>query len=813
LTDVTAGASKSRSNRPPASPAFDADRVHKRFIRPCRSLVVMEFGLVALWLAVFLLLGLLALPASAWLLPGSGSAALGFPLALAVLGVVGHLVGQVAFGWPSVLAGLTALCGVSYLAAGRTDPDWRRFAGAAGVFTAAFLLVVGIRAVDPAAAPLPLAIGEKFLDFGLLRSLERAPALPPEDMWFAGEPVRYYYGGHMLAALLATLTDTGGRFAYNLALSGFFATLVTGAYGLAGSIAAPYGASRRVAAGFGAFLVGVAGNLETATRVLVWLLPEGVAGPLAGLAGLGEGAVAWRPGDFWYFEASRVVPVDPSAADPFMAATEFPLFSWLNGDLHAHMMSQSVMLAVCALLLAYWRAAGDPGRRAGILLGFLPPVAGFLGVTNVWSFPTAAGLALLVVAFAPGDPADLLAIVGVAGLRSRLPGWLDPREGRVAEELRRFGLAAAATVLVVVLAVVWTLPFWIGVIPGGPGKSVAFWAPWSPLGSLVLVHGAFLAAFAPYLARPLGLDTGRPWAVWAAGAGFLAVAVLLGAPALGFVVPLGIGGWWLLRTREDAGLEVVLLLAGAAVVLVVELLTIEGERFNVIFKAYSQVWLLWAVAAGVALARLTDGWPGTAVVADRARLRTAGRALAALLVVSTSLYAGLALPAHFGAGSPTAEARGPTLDATAYLETGQVEAVHGVDYRPEAPAIRWLDAREGRPTIVTAAPGGYYWRPAEGDGSSAPASLTGLPTLLGWFHEEQYRGTAPYERRLAAVEGIYGGDPARQRDLLARYDVEYVYVGPVERATYDVTVDDLDAVEPVKEWTEVTIYEVDRSAL
>jgi YYY domain-containing protein len=769
----------------------------------------MEFGLVALWLAVFLLLGLLAVPATAWLLPDSGGLALSFPLALAVLGVVGHLVGQVAFGWPAVLAGLAVLGGASYLAAGRTDPDWRQFAGAGTVFTLAFLLVVAVRALDPAAAPLPLAIGEKFLDFGLLRALERTPHLPPEDVWFAGEPVRYYYGGHMLAALLATLTDTGGRFAYNLVLAGFYATLVAGAYGLAGAIAAPYDVSRRVAAALGAFFVGVAGNLETPVRILVWLSPDGAAGWLAGLAGLEGEATGWTPGDFWYFEASRVVPVDPSAAEPFMTATEFPLFSWLNGDLHAHMMSQSVMLSVCALLLAYWRAADTPRRRVAVLLGFLPPVAGFLGVANVWSFPTAAGLTLLVVAFAPGDPANLLRSVG----GSRIVARLGPREHRATEELRRFGLATAATVLVVVLAVGWTLPFWVGVIPGGPGKSVAFWAPWSPLGSLVLVHGAFLAAFAPYLARPLGLDTGRPWVVWAAGAAILVAAVLLGAPALGFLVPLAIGGWWLLRTREDAGLEAVLVLAGAAVVLVVELLTIEGERFNVIFKAYSQVWLFWAVAAGVALARLTDGWPGTGVAVDRARLQTAGRVLVALLVVSTSLYAGLALPAHVDDASPTADARGPTLDATAYLETGRVEAVHGVDYRPVAPAIRWLDAREGRPTIVTAAPGGYYWRPADGDGSSAPASLTGLPTVLGWFHEEQYRGTAPYERRLADVEDIYGGDPAQQRDLLARHEVEYVYVGPVERATYDVSVDDLDAVEPVREWEDVTIYAVDRSAL
>jgi uncharacterized membrane protein len=248
-------------------------------------------------------------------------------------------------------------------------------------------------------------------------------------------------------------------------------------------------------------------------------------------------------------------------------------------------------------------------------------------------------------------------------------------------------------------------------------------------------------------------------------------------------------------------------------VLLVELLTVEGERFNIVFKAYSHVWLLWAVAAGVALARLVDGWPAEPFGLDRPRWRTTGRALAAVLLVSTALYAGFALPAHVDNGSATAETYGPTLDAAAYVEAPAVESRHGVGYRMEAPAIRWLEAREGRPTIVTAAPGGYWWRPAEGDGSSAPASLTGLPTVLGWFHERQYRGSDAYRQRLGHVEAIYAGQPADQRELLARYDVEYVYVGPAERATYEVTVDDLEAVEPAQEWDHVTVYKVNRTAL
>jgi uncharacterized membrane protein len=160
----------------------------------------------------------------------------------------------------------------------------------------------------------------------------------------------------------------------------------------------------------------------------------------------------------------------------------------------------------------------------------------------------------------------------------------------------------------------------------------------------------------------------------------------------------------------------------------------------------------------------------------------------------------LAVPAHFEAGSATANAQGPTLDATAFVE---------VTHPDEAPAIEYVDSLEGQPTIVTAAPAGYRWDASAGQGASAPASLTGVPTVAGWFHERQYRTPEAYEQRVADVRTIYTGEPAAQRSLIEQYDVEYVYVGPVERAKYgEITVDELPNVRAVQRG-EVTIYVVE----
>ena len=119
--------------------------------------------------------------------------------------------------------------------------------------------------------------------------------------------------------------------------------------------------------------------------------------------------------------------------------------------------------------------------------------------------------------------------------------------------------------------------------------------------------------------------------------------------------------------------------------------------------------------------------------------RLAGTFLVAFLVLSTGLYAALALPAHFDAGSRTANADGPTLDATRFVD---------LTHPREAAAIDWVDSRSGTPNIVTAAPAGYYWQPDEGRGASAPSSLTGVPTVAGWYHERGYRGSEVYAARV-----------------------------------------------------------------
>jgi len=306
----------------------------------------MEIGFALVWLGAYAAVAALAYPITAVLFarfPGKG-AGFALPLGLATLAMTSYYVGRFAFGYESLVAGLLLLGLASALALRRgVDLDRRAYAEAMAVFGVAFFLFVVLRALDPAVHP---GGGEKFLDFGLLNSLWRAETVPPEDMWFAGEPMAYYYGGHMVAALLAKATFTPPKYAYNLALPGFYALLVTGVYTLAGAIADERGASRFSAAALAAVFVGLASNLATPLRLLAWLGSGIVPGLESFVRSLGVevAGLAGGPERFSYWTASRVIDG---------TANEFPFFAYLNGDMHAHMMSKGFLLLVAGLL---WQA-------------------------------------------------------------------------------------------------------------------------------------------------------------------------------------------------------------------------------------------------------------------------------------------------------------------------------------------------------------------------------------------------------------------------------------------------------------------------
>ncbi|MBN1430760.1 MAG: glycosyltransferase family 39 protein [Anaerolineae bacterium] len=165
-------------------------------------------------------------------------------------------------------------------------------------------------------------------------------------------------------------------------------------------------------AGIAALLLTVIlGNLDE-IRTLMWGLAKlGASGPqwaidaLPNLGDFTEGVKLVLGQDRlipvglgeWYWNATRVIPVPineagiPTEVGPI---TEFPLFTFLYADLHAHMIAMPITLLALAWCIAQVRGAGlSPQDRGGFGLSLLSLLFGSLVIgslrpTNTWDWPT-----------------------------------------------------------------------------------------------------------------------------------------------------------------------------------------------------------------------------------------------------------------------------------------------------------------------------------------------------------------------------------------------------------------------------------------
>jgi YYY domain-containing protein len=267
------------------------------------------------------------------------------------------------------------------------------------------------------------------------------------------------------------------------------------------------------------------------------------------------------------------------------------------------------------------------------------------------------------------------------------------------------------------------------------------------------------------------------------------LALLIGGAFLALVWRLRPAG--LPQLTSSSTFVLVVALVALLLTFSVELVYLKdvfGTRMNTVFKFYYQAWVLLGISSAFAIYYLGPWTRGRRKVP------------ATLWVVGfvPLLAASLVYPVLATYSKTGGFAASPTLDGMAHLELGE---------KDDLAAIRWLRANvEGAPVILEATGGSYTYY-------GRVSTHTGLPTLLGWGgHELQWRGNYDEPgRREPVIETLYSSpDVESSRALLNEYDIEYVYVGPLEKSTYALSRPVLDKFESlmdvVYEGGEVTIY-------
>ncbi len=644
---------------------------------------------------------------------------------------------------------------------------------------------------------------EMYMDEGFITAIMRSVHFPPNDMWFAGYSINYYYYAHFTVAMLAKLLGQSPSTAFNTGISMFFGLTASNLFGVTSNIVA-WARHMRARATTSSDTPN-----DSPDRVHPSLLPAAPYGLLTMGMGLVLGNLAstqmwWKMhGDasqdpYYWFNASRVIT---------KTINEFPAFSFLLSCFHAHVLTLAFTIVAIALAFNLFLEADGRGLNVygrgwclPLTLGTTALILGGLYTMNGWDFPTYLALTLVCIA---------------------LQQWLT-YETRFSPALLLDIFTAAGSLIA--LSFLLYIPFYLNFSSPAQGIGIVNAADRSQLSDELLIYGLFAFVFLSLLFvsaanRPLfGFSLLRgntmggvqqsgtrrtlwPYLVVAIVAGIELLTLVFMKNGITFVLAASIalvGAALVFVHLGDRAHAFTLLLGAVAFALVAfcEVLFLKDvfadnyPRMNTVFKMYFQAWALLSIASGAGLYFILQSFKP--LLAGTPTLRITQRSLQTLwgvglllLLLAGTVYPLTAPSERLARSNPLSGKpyfqRSNSLDGLSYLQTN---SANPGDYQ----AIRWLNENvQGSPVIVESIGDDYSnW--------GRISVFTGLPTLMGWVgHEYQWRANwintpanyAEFQRRGADVDTIYTNkSPDVVLSVMNSYHAQYLYVGPLEYMKY-----------------------------
>lgn len=587
------------------------------------------------------------------------------------------------------------------------------------LFFTAFLLWTYFAGFHPAAYGT-----EKFMDYGFMEAMMRSKTLPATDLWYSQGKINYYYGGQYFAVFLTKLSGAKVELTYNL-----MRTFVAGlAFAMPFSLVHQMVTDRlgRIRTGWKKALPSVTGILAGISVSIAGNMHYVVYGQIIPFIQKLKGE---EVSSYWFPDATRYIGFNPDVEDKTIH--EFPCYSFVLGDLHAHVVDIMFVLLLLGLLYAWMKKvrttelSGESMSRREfwkkqLLMPQLLAAGALLGMfhwTNYWDFViyfvVTCGVALFM---------------NIIGQKGKIR-WV-------------LGVTAAQAVEILTLATVIILPFTLQFDTSNMVQGIALAKHHSLLHQLLVLWGL------PGILTILFVVS-------------LLIEKLRGAEQKSL--------YHLLTSIRLPDLFAVLMgLCAIGLVLIPELVYVRdiyengNARANTMFKLTYQAYIMFGMTMIYAIFRL--------LVIGKNKILKVLAFIGLFLFVWTCGYFGNSVHSWFGTVWKPSQYKG--LNATAFLETDFPEDVNG---------IRWLKENISDAPVVLEANGDSY---SEYERVSA---MTGLPTIMGWYvHEWLWRGDlADLNAKIEEIKEIYTStDETRVKELLDEYNVSYIFVGSCERNKY-----------------------------
>ena len=587
------------------------------------------------------------------------------------------------------------------------------------LFFAAFLLWTYFAGFHPAAYGT-----EKFMDYGFMEAMMRSKTLPATDLWYSQGKINYYYGGQYFAVFLTKLSGAKVELTYNL-----MRTFVAGlAFAMPFSLVHQMVTDRlgKTGSRWKKALPSVTGILAGISVSIAGNMHYVVYGQIIPFIRKLKGE---EVSSYWFPDATRYIGFNPDVEDKTIH--EFPCYSFVLGDLHAHVVDIMFVLLLLGLLYAWMKKvrttelSGESMSRKQfwkkqLLMPQLLAAGALLGMfhwTNYWDF---------VIYFVVTCGAALF--MNIIGQKGKIRWAL--------------GVTAAQAAEILILATVIILPFTLQFDTSNMVQGIA------PAQHHSLPHQLLVLWGLPGILTILFVVS-------------LLVEKLRGAEQKSL--------YHLLASIGMPDLFAVLLgLCAIGLVLIPELVYVRdiyengNARANTMFKLTYQAYIMFGMTMIYAIFRL--------LIIGKNKILKVLAFIGLFFFVWTCGYFGNSVHSWFGEVWKPSQYKG--LNATAFLETDFPEDVNG---------IRWLKENISDAPVVLEANGDSY---SEYERVSA---MTGLPTIMGWYvHEWLWRGDlADLNAKIEEIQEIYTStDEERVKELLEEYNVSYIFVGSCERNKY-----------------------------
>lgn len=194
---------------------------------------------------------------------------------------------------------------------------------------------------------------EKFMDYGFIMSMQRNGSLPANDMWLSGNSINYYYFGQYIWSVVIKISGIPTGVGYNLAMCSATAIPFAMSFSI-GKFLIEAATQRgfkdnKIIKYVAGFLTGCAVSLWGNSHSFYY--DENSVGNHLLKVFRSMGIDVGRTDRFFYPDSTRFIGWNPDLKVDY-TIEEFPFYSYLVGDLHAHVISMIIVLLISAIVLS-----------------------------------------------------------------------------------------------------------------------------------------------------------------------------------------------------------------------------------------------------------------------------------------------------------------------------------------------------------------------------------------------------------------------------------------------------------------------------